>query len=143
MTSLNHYALGAVADWLHRVVGGLEPIEPGYRTMRIAPQPGGGGPRGIAGGMPIDVSGMLKGTDVDGPFTGVVQLAQKLASSPQVAGCAVKQLFRFGFGRYETPEDAPTLTQLAGAFQTNRQKIVDLLVAMTQVPAFMMLEVTQ
>jgi alpha-L-rhamnosidase len=42
MTSLNHYALGAVADWLHRVVGGLEPIEPGYRTMRIAPQPGGG-----------------------------------------------------------------------------------------------------
>ena len=42
MTSLNHYALGAVADWLHRVVGGLEPAEPGYRRMRIAPQPGGG-----------------------------------------------------------------------------------------------------
>ncbi|MEX5710132.1 glycoside hydrolase family 78 protein [Parafrankia sp. FMc6] len=42
MTSLNHYALGAVADWLHRVVGGLEPVEPGYRRMRIAPRPGGG-----------------------------------------------------------------------------------------------------
>ncbi|WP_141576598.1 alpha-L-rhamnosidase [Actinomadura sp. WMMA1423] len=42
MTSLNHYALGAVADWLHRVVGGLTPLEPGYRTMRIAPRPGGG-----------------------------------------------------------------------------------------------------
>ncbi|KAB2341605.1 glycoside hydrolase family 78 protein [Actinomadura rudentiformis] len=42
MTSLNHYALGAVAAWLHRVVGGLSPIEPGYRTMRVAPQPGGG-----------------------------------------------------------------------------------------------------
>ena len=25
MTSFNHYAFGAVADWLHRVVGGLEP----------------------------------------------------------------------------------------------------------------------
>ncbi|WP_210481109.1 glycoside hydrolase family 78 protein [Naasia sp. SYSU D00948] len=42
MTSLNHYALGAVADWLHRVVGGLQRVEPGYRRMRIAPQPGGG-----------------------------------------------------------------------------------------------------
>ncbi|NUP30962.1 MAG: family 78 glycoside hydrolase catalytic domain [Streptomycetaceae bacterium] len=42
MTSLNHYALGAVADWLHRVVGGLSAAEPGYRTMRIAPRPGGG-----------------------------------------------------------------------------------------------------
>jgi alpha-L-rhamnosidase len=41
MTSLNHYALGAIADWLHRVVGGIEAREPGYRSMRIAPQPGG------------------------------------------------------------------------------------------------------
>ncbi|QFU92544.1 glycoside hydrolase family 78 protein [Amycolatopsis sp. YIM 10] len=39
--SHNHYALGAVANWLHRVVGGLTPVEPGYRTMRIAPRPGG------------------------------------------------------------------------------------------------------
>ncbi|MDX3191713.1 glycoside hydrolase family 78 protein [Streptomyces sp. MN03-5084-2B] len=40
--SHNHYALGAVANWVHRVVGGLSPAEPGYRTMRIAPRPGGG-----------------------------------------------------------------------------------------------------
>jgi alpha-L-rhamnosidase len=39
MTSFNHYALGAVADWLHRVVAGLAPAEPGYRSMRIAPRP--------------------------------------------------------------------------------------------------------
>ncbi|WP_371863658.1 glycoside hydrolase family 78 protein [Cellulomonas soli] len=42
MTSLNHYALGAVVDWLHRVVGGLQRQEPGWRRIRIAPQPGGG-----------------------------------------------------------------------------------------------------
>ncbi|MDN4474745.1 family 78 glycoside hydrolase catalytic domain [Demequina sp. SYSU T00192] len=41
MTSFNHYALGAVADWLHRDVAGLSPVEPGYRTARIAPRPGG------------------------------------------------------------------------------------------------------
>ena len=39
MTSFNHYALGAVADWLHRVVAGLAPATPGYGVIRIAPQP--------------------------------------------------------------------------------------------------------
>ncbi|NKY10426.1 alpha-L-rhamnosidase [Cellulomonas hominis] len=42
MTSFNHYALGAVADWMHRVVAGIEPAEPGYRRIRFAPRPGGG-----------------------------------------------------------------------------------------------------
>jgi alpha-L-rhamnosidase len=42
MTSFNHYALGAVADWMHRVVGGLAPDAPGYRVIRFAPRPGGG-----------------------------------------------------------------------------------------------------
>jgi alpha-L-rhamnosidase len=42
MTSFNHYALGAVADWMHRVIGGVAPLEPGYSTVLVAPQPGGG-----------------------------------------------------------------------------------------------------
>ena len=42
MTSFNHYALGAVADWMHRVVGGISPLTPGYAEVLIAPQPGGG-----------------------------------------------------------------------------------------------------
>lgn len=42
MTSFNHYALGAVADWMHRVVAGLAPAAPGYRRIRFAPRPGGG-----------------------------------------------------------------------------------------------------
>lgn len=41
MTSFNHYALGAVADWMHRTIGGLAPAEPGYRHMDIQPRPGG------------------------------------------------------------------------------------------------------
>lgn len=39
MTSFNHYALGAIADWLHRRVGGLAPAAPGYRRIRIEPLP--------------------------------------------------------------------------------------------------------
>ncbi len=46
MTSFNHYALGAVADWMHRTVGGLAPdlsgSHPGYHRMVMQPQPGGG-----------------------------------------------------------------------------------------------------
>jgi alpha-L-rhamnosidase len=41
MTSFNHYALGAVADWLHRVVAGIAPAAPGYRNILFAPRPGG------------------------------------------------------------------------------------------------------
>ncbi|NHI15741.1 glycoside hydrolase family 78 protein [Microbacterium excoecariae] len=40
MTSFNHYALGSIADWMHRVIAGLAPAEPGYRRIRIAPAPG-------------------------------------------------------------------------------------------------------
>ncbi len=42
MTSFNHYALGAVVDWMHRTIGGIAPAEPGYAKVLVAPQPGGG-----------------------------------------------------------------------------------------------------
>ena len=42
MTSFNHYALGAVADWMQRTIGGLTSAEPGYRRIEIRPRPGGG-----------------------------------------------------------------------------------------------------
>ena len=41
MTSFNHYALGSVADWMHSTLGGLSALEPGYRTILVAPRPGG------------------------------------------------------------------------------------------------------
>jgi len=42
MTSFNHYALGSIADWMQRTIGGIQPIAPGYRSIRIAPVPAGG-----------------------------------------------------------------------------------------------------
>ncbi|KAG7108625.1 Alpha-L-rhamnosidase like protein [Verticillium longisporum] len=41
MTSFNHYALGAVADWLHGSVAGISPLTPGWKTVRVRPVPGG------------------------------------------------------------------------------------------------------
>jgi alpha-L-rhamnosidase len=37
MTSFNHFAFGAVADWLHRTVAGLAPAAPGYRELLVRP----------------------------------------------------------------------------------------------------------
>ena len=44
MNSFNHYAYGAIGDWLYRVVAGIEldPAEPGYKHIIIRPSPGGG-----------------------------------------------------------------------------------------------------
>jgi alpha-L-rhamnosidase len=44
MNSFNHYAYGAIGEWMYRVVAGLEvdPNEPGYKHVLVRPQPGGG-----------------------------------------------------------------------------------------------------
>lgn len=39
MTSFNHYAYGAVGDWIYRTVAGIRAAEPGYRRIVIAPRP--------------------------------------------------------------------------------------------------------
>ena len=42
MLSFDHPVFAGIADWMHRVVGGLAPAAPGYRVVRVAPLPGGG-----------------------------------------------------------------------------------------------------
>jgi alpha-L-rhamnosidase len=44
MNSFNHYAYGAIGEWLYRVVAGIEldPAQPGYKHIILRPQPGGG-----------------------------------------------------------------------------------------------------
>lgn len=39
LASFNHYAFGAVGDWLHRYVAGLEKGQPGYKHIIIHPHP--------------------------------------------------------------------------------------------------------
>jgi hypothetical protein len=42
MNSFNHYAFGAVGQYLFSVVGGISPASPGYQTILIQPVPGAG-----------------------------------------------------------------------------------------------------
>lgn len=39
MISFNHYAYGAVIDWVYQNIAGMSAIEAGYRRTRIAPRP--------------------------------------------------------------------------------------------------------
>jgi alpha-L-rhamnosidase len=44
MNSFNHYAIGAVGEWMYRNILGIQPdpASPGYKHFFIAPRPGGG-----------------------------------------------------------------------------------------------------
>lgn len=42
MNSFNHYALGAVEEWMTAYLGGIRPLSPGYKKFLIAPEPGEG-----------------------------------------------------------------------------------------------------
>jgi alpha-L-rhamnosidase len=44
MNSFNHYAYGAIGEWMYQVIAGLELDEhaPGYKHVLIEPHPGGG-----------------------------------------------------------------------------------------------------
>ncbi|WEK20412.1 MAG: family 78 glycoside hydrolase catalytic domain [Candidatus Pedobacter colombiensis] len=42
MNSFNHYAYGAIGDWMYKNIAGIAPLEPGYKKILIRPQMGGG-----------------------------------------------------------------------------------------------------
>ena len=44
MNSFNHYAYGAVGDWMYRDMAGIDidPADPGYKHLLVHPMPGGG-----------------------------------------------------------------------------------------------------
>ena len=64
--------------------------------------------------VPVDATGALTGTDVDGDLNGIPSLASKLAVSAEVGTCAATQWFRYAFGRSEqTSGDLCAISALA------------------------------
>jgi hypothetical protein len=87
-------------------------------------------------GLAVDATGELHGTDVDGTFNGVNELAQLLASSDQVKACVTSQWFRFGYGRFETDEDDCSVEEIKAAFAASNYDIKELIIALTLTDAF-------
>ena len=90
-------------------------------------------------GREINATGMVIATvDMDGPFEGAVQLAERIADSVQVHECVVTQVFRYAAGRGETAEDACTIQQLVHRFTGDDFNFQSLLRAVATHPAFRM-----
>lgn len=87
-------------------------------------------------GKPIDASGELLGTDVDGTFDGAVALAAKLAESRDVHDCVTTQWFRFAFGRGESSLDACTIDALRADFAASDGDVRELMLAIVVSDAF-------
>jgi hypothetical protein len=87
-------------------------------------------------GLEIDARGELNNTDVDGPYNGVVELAERLASSDQVKTCVAMQWFRFAYGRSETAADTCSMQDVQAAFAAAEYDIKELIVALTLTDAF-------
>lgn len=88
------------------------------------------------GGLPVDARGELRGTDIDGPFDGAVDLSQRLAGSVQVHDCAVTQTFRYAFGRSVVADDTCTLDELRADFLGHGGDLRALLLAIVRSDAF-------
>ncbi|MFO0551527.1 MAG: DUF1592 domain-containing protein [Polyangiaceae bacterium] len=88
-------------------------------------------------GKPIDSSGELTDTDVDGKFYGLDSLTTRMIESDDVKHCYAKMWFRWAYGRGETDADECNVSQLEQAFDDSGGNIKELLVALTQTDAFL------
>jgi len=86
-------------------------------------------------GKPIDASGQITGTDIDGAFVGAAELSKKLATSPQVRACLAQHWFNYALGRTKGDADACSMNALAQAFAQSNN-IRDLLQALVTTDAF-------
>ena len=90
-------------------------------------------------GKNVDATGTVDGTDVDGPYNGIIELSKKLASSKTVRDCVATQWFRFAAGRHEdeNKRDQCSIETLQNAFTKSGGDVRELLVAYTQTNAFL------
>jgi hypothetical protein len=84
---------------------------------------------------PIDATGLLAETDIDGPVDGVGELADRMISSKQVAGCYATQWLRYALGRTESDADQCSLDRIRMGF-TSTTNIRELLIAVATSDAF-------
>jgi hypothetical protein len=90
----------------------------------------------MEGGKPVDASGEISGSqDLDGPFTGAVELSRKLAGSDNVRACLTAQWFRYALGRTEAAGDAASIASALGAFAPAGD-LRELIVATTKTDSF-------
>ena len=85
---------------------------------------------------PVDATGELLGTDVDGKFTGAIELSKRLVQSKDVEACMAQHWFHFALGREKTAADGCTEETLAVTFARAGGDLRQLILATVQSDAF-------
>ncbi|HEY3497505.1 MAG TPA: DUF1588 domain-containing protein [Polyangiaceae bacterium] len=87
-------------------------------------------------GEPIDASGAIVGTaSSDGPVADAVELANRLAESPEAQSCFVRHAYRFALGRRDTQAEACAIDDFARSFRDGELDVRRLLLALATSPA--------
>jgi hypothetical protein len=79
--------------------------------------------------LPIDTSGSISGLP-DSEFSSPRELGKVLAASEQCQECAVKQYFRFTYGRHEAPADRAVIKQAFARFRDSQFRFKELMIAL-------------
>jgi hypothetical protein len=110
----------------------LDPIGVGFENYDAI-----GRFRTTENGLAIDPAGELVSAGTSsGAFSGAVELAKRLSTSPEVRVCVQKQWFRFSLGRFEAAEDACTLQTLGDEFAASDFDVKRLLLSLVTSDAF-------
>jgi hypothetical protein len=92
--------------------------------------------RSTENGKPLDVSGSVLGTDVDGPFNGALELVQRLQGSAQLKSCVSQLWLEFALQRVPAAEDACSLEQAQNGFAASGYNLRDLIASVIKSDAF-------
>ena len=95
-----------------------------------------GGRRGTSVEVEINAIGEIAGLP-NSTFGDSRALGRVLASSPVCQDCVVKQMFRYAFGRPETPADRTAIAGVAAAFRTSGFKFKEMLISLVRAPQFL------
>jgi hypothetical protein len=87
-------------------------------------------------GLPVDPTGVVMGTDVNGPFDGGIELSERLASSAAVHRCATEEWVRFAMGRPPAGSEQALIGQLAHTFLSSQGDVHGLIVSLVHSPIF-------
>jgi alpha-L-rhamnosidase len=105
MNSFNHYAYGAIGDWMYSVVAGIgiDEARPGYKHIVIAPKPGGGLTYARAS-VESEYGLVASGWEIrDGKFALKVEVPTNTTAIVRLPGGRVEEV---GSGKWEFEEGA-------------------------------------
>jgi hypothetical protein len=85
---------------------------------------------------PVDTSGVLQGSDVDGPFVGVAALEAKLVASKEAPSCFLRQIVRYETGQADTDTSPHSAFATLDQTFSMEARVTDAIVSLVMHPAF-------